>query len=1520
MSSTLPWLVAFLAFASLTFLADGAPLQVMSAPNLLRVGTAEKIFVECQDCTGGDIPVEIIVRNHPTKTKRLANTTVTLTGAQNFQALGEINIPVGVFSKDPNIKQYVYLQAQFPGRLLEKIVLVSFQSGYIFIQTDKTLYTPNSNGIHSGVYKLSEIASLGLWKVVAKFHSNPQQIYSAEFEVKEYVLPSFEVKLTSQSPFFYVDSEVFEVDIKAEYLFGEEVNGMAYVVFGVMHEGRKKSFPSSLQRVPIMKGNGVVTLERKHITEKFNIEQQLVGSSIYVAVTVLTENGSEMVEAELRGIQIATSPYTIHFKRTPKYYKPGMSFDVTVEVVNPDDSPADSVDVVVDPGQVQGFTAANGLARLTINTDAGTSRLTVTAKTNVPGITRERQATATMEALPYKTTNNNYIHIGVDAAELKLGDNLKVSFIFGGQQSQTRNFTYLILSKGQLVKRGHGKVSDKLFSKMVLITKEMLPSFRIIAYFHTDDNEVVADSVWVDVKDSCMGSVWDIVEKYDTGCTPGGGKDSMSVFYDAGLLFESNTASGTPYRQELKCPAHSRRKRTTIMDVITSLASQYNDPLQRECCKDGMVDLPLSYSCEVRSEYIEDGAACVEAFLHCCKEMENQRAERRQDSLQLARSEEDDKNYMDSNEIVTRTKFPESWLWKDINLPACPKQIPNCRTTSVVEVVRLQDSITTWQFTGISLSRTHGICVGESLEVIVRKDFFIDLRLPYSAVQGEQLEVKAILHNYSPDEITVRVDLTETEHVCSVASKHGRYRQEVKMGGLTTLSVPFIIIPMKDGQYPIKVKAIVKDSGFNDGIEKKLRVVPPGVFVSFSENFILNPAEKGEGHIQKKMRSQISMKDVVPKTPRKTEIFVRGREQVAGLVENAISGNSMGTLIIQPSGCGEQNMIYMTLPLIAAIYLDKTNQWETVGLGKRYEALQHIKTGYENELNFRKDDGSFAVYHDTESSTWLTAYVAKVFAMASSLVAVQDNIICDAVKFLILNAQQPGGMFIEVGQVYSSMLNGDVEGRDSEASMTAFCLIAMQESYSVCNIPNLSSSINKAVAYLENRLPSLTYSYAVAMTSYALANANKLNKKKLMDFASADLSHWPVSKGNVYTLEATAYALLALVKVKAFQDARRVVRWFNEQQRQSGNYGSTQATMMVYQATAEYWAIAPEPPYNLSVDIELPGRSLPLKYVFDQGHFATRTSNMNYINKDVTVTATGTGEAIMTMVSFYYALPKEKENNCQNFNLSVQLIQAETDSETYKLKINYFFKNKTHDAGMSILDIGLLTGFTADTNDLKLLSSGHAKTMSKFEMNTALSEKGSLIIYLDKVSHTREEEITFHVNQKHKVGVFQPAAVSIYEYYEQNCSMQKKGNIDNRLRTEKSCETTPTSKIVFVYKVSLEKTENGLSTDIYTMRVLKVIKEGSSDVNHEGQLRTFLSFPHCRVALDLVKGKNYLIMGTSKDIHRDDENNSFLYVLGETTWIEYWPTDAECQMKEHKETCEGLEQMQRKYEDKGCEE
>uniref|UniRef100_A0A672HBB9 Complement C3-like n=1 Tax=Salarias fasciatus TaxID=181472 RepID=A0A672HBB9_SALFA len=1219
--------------------------KVMSAPNLLRVETTENIFVECQDCTGGDIRVQINVLNHPTKTKYLDSTSVTLTRQNNYQMFGQVKIPAVEFSRDPSVKQYVYLQAQFDDQLLEKVVLVSFQSGHIFIQTDKTVYTPDSR-----------------------------------------VLPRFEVKLKPRVPFFYVDSSDLTVEIRATYLFGEAVDGTAYVMFGVMQDGQKKGFPASIQRLPVQRGEGRAVLKREHITQTFPNIQELAGNSIFVSVSVLTENGTEMVEAEVRGIRIVTSPYTIHFKKTPSYFKPGMPFDLTVEVLNPDETPAGNVPVLLFPDEIQGVTASNGIARLFVNTEGNSRNLDIQVS--------PRRFYYTLCKWKQKKVQTQ-LSIVVDSADLQIGDYLIAHLSLNSLPDREQDITYLILSRGQLVKFGRFKTQGQvLIALNIPITKEMLPSFRIVAYYHVDD-EVVSDSVWVDVKDSCMGSlklelerpaasyppnkmlhlkvtgdpgatvglvavdkgvyvlnnkhrltqkkVWDKVEKHDTGCTPGGGKDSMGVFYDAGL----------------------RKRASPLMEVPTTLGENHkiltgtncsfvvdkykSSELQKDCCVDGMRETSPSYSCERRSEYIVDGPACVEAFLDCCREMTTQRADHLGDSLKLARREEDDDSYVDSIDIFTRRSFPESWLWTDVDLPACPAGGP-CKLTSVEKSVVLPDSITTWLFTGISLSRTHGICVGEPLEVIVRKEFFVDLKLPYSAVRGEPLEIKAILHNYTPDTITVCFSSIFENGYSSF--KHGRYQQDVNVGPQTTLSVPFIIIPMREGEVQIEVKAAVKDSWLNDGIMKRLRVVvrdtDKSSFSSSESSTELRTYFLLKSGIQEEiLNSHIPRKDMIPNSTESTHIFIT--EDVSALVESVVSGKSMGTLIYKPSGPGEPNMIHMTHPVIATIYLDRTNQWEAVGFQKRDEALKYIKTGYYQELAYRKRDGSFALWVNRPSSSWLTAYVAKVFTMAYSLVAVQEEVICDAIKYLILNTQQPDGMFREVGIVLHAEMTGDVKGRDTEASMTAFKLIAMQESRLLCaaTVNGLSGSIDKAVSYLERRVDSLTNPYAVAMTSYALANEGKLNR---------ELSHWPVPKGHQYTLEATAYALLALVKTRAFEDARPVVRWFTQQQLVGGGYGSTQATLMVYQALSEYWINAEKPEYDLNVDILMPGRPKPYKFnVNRRNHHLTRTLKVEP-HSSTENTPVMSSNLSLCMVSVYYALPQEKQSDCQRFNMSVELI------------------------------------------------------------------------------------------------------------------------------------------------------------------------------------------------------------------------------------------------------------------------
>ncbi|XP_051992807.1 complement C3-like [Xyrauchen texanus] len=1582
MEVKLLWLTVVLLSSPLLTLCD--PLYALSAPNLLRVGSSENVFVEAQDYTGGPLNVKITVKNHPHKIIEMMSKQVTLTAENNYQILTDIKIPddKNYFTDDPLEKQYVYLQAEFPGNLLEKVVMVSFQSGFIFVQTDKPIYTPAStvkyrifsltpnltplsqsgisveimtpqnitlvqvkilpvNGMKSGTYTIPEVASPGIWKVITRCINTPQKMFTAEFEVKEYVLPTFEVTLTPSESFFYVRAKSLTVDITANYLFGQKVEGYGFVVFGVMKDDSKTRIAASLQRVRINKGKSSAELTSDMILKTFPNIEQLVGHSIYVSVSVLTESGSEMVEAHRRGIQIVTSPYTIHFKRTPQFFKPGMPFDFSVYVTNPDQTPAKNVEVEVNPGGVNGRTKANGIAKVTINSQGGSSTLEITVKTKDPMLSKEQQAVNKMTAQAYipKGDSKNYLHIGIDAAELEIGDQMRVNLYTGNSPgAKNQDYTYMILSRGQIVQADRFKRKEQALVTLSLpVTKNMLPSFRFVAYYHVG-SEVVSDSVWVDVKDTCMGTlklevkdkamyykpgkefslqitgdpgakvglvvvdkavqvlnknrltqtkIWDIIEKHDTGCTAGSGKDSMGVFYDAGLMFESNSAGGTNTRTELDCPAPPKRRRRaeSLWHVTTTLG------------------------------------------------------------------EDDDDYYIESDKILSRTKFPEAWLWEEIDLPAC--KYKNCQTTSFTRNgIYLNESITTWQILAISLSQTNSICVAEPEEMITYKNFFIDLKMPYSAVRNEQVEIRAIIHNYNKGKTKVRVEFMETENVCSAASKKKKYSTVVEVQGQSTRAVSFVIIPMTVGNHVIELKAASYDSVSTDGVKKTLKVVSEGVLVPLQVKKVeLNPAKygkDGEQHIS--VRTDIP-EDWVPDTPASTHITVTG-EEITQTVEQAISGDFMGRFIIQPRGSGEQNMIYMTLPLIATHYLDSTNQWDAVGMHRRDEAIKHINTGYLGELAYRKPDGSYATFIHRPSSTWLTAYVAKVFAMANNLITINENVICSTLQWLVLNKQLPDGSFKEEAPVVHGEMVGDVRGNDADASLTAFVLIAMQEGVKICaqSDGSLHDSMRKAVDYLEARLPKMTNPYAVAMTSYAMANADKLNKDLLMKHSTKmeEGTAWNTNQKH-HSLEATAYAVLALVRARDYDKAGEAVHWLARQQAQYGASGTTQATIMVFQAVAEYRTqVKNQQNFDLDVELSVAGRSKPVKWSFRKDTMHVTRSDKVQMKNIFNVTAKGTGTATLSVFTLYYAKPVVKEADCKHFDLSVAMnpehnAKYQGAIESYKLTVKVLYKSQTNDATMTIMDISLLTGYKVDEGDLAELATGKDRTIQKFEMDKELSERGSLIIYLDKVSHKEHERISFRIHKMNNVGLLQPAAVTVYEYYspdarctkfyhpekkdgalnrlclnkeicqcaEENCSYQKKNNVDEDLRSDKACE----AGMDYVYKVKVVKMDLSQHSDFYKMKVEKVLKEGS-DEEVEGQERAFLGHPKCRESLLLQEGKSYLIMGKSIDLPK--LGGRIQYILDEQTWIEYWPTREESHTAQYRESYIGITTLENKLQTEGC--
>ena len=64
----------------------------------------------------------------------------------------------------------------------------------------------------------------------------------------------------------------------------------------------------------------------------------------------------------------------------------------------------------------------------------------------------------------------------------------------------------------------------------------------------------------------------------------------------------------------------------------------------------------------------------------------------------------------------------------------------------------------------------------------------------------------------------------------------------------------------------------------------------------------------------------------------------------------------------------------------------------------------YLITGYQRELNYRHDDGSYSAFgkRDKEGSTWLTAFVTKSFAQARRFIYIDPEV---RAKFILLQTR-----------------------------------------------------------------------------------------------------------------------------------------------------------------------------------------------------------------------------------------------------------------------------------------------------------------------------------------------------------------------------------------------------------------------------------------------------------------------------------------------------------------------------------
>lgn len=1126
---------------------------------------------------------------------------------------------------------------------------------------------------------------------------------------------------------------------------------------------------------------------------------------------------------------------------------------------------------------------------------------------------------------------------------LEVGDYITVTTHYTSSQLLT-HVNLMVLSRGHIVwqTRTHNLGSNSTNFYFPL-TRQMLPGVRIVAFSirgHGREAEVISDSVWVDMKPTCYGeikldltednppqfrprdigsvsitglpdmhvgllavdqavyllnqkaltrrSVFESLLSHDLGCGDGRGDSSAAVFTSSGLTILSNTGLSTLPRSTGNCGAKAvRKRRATAMEDV--------------CCLEGArMKLKTQQLCHKAAKEVKrltGLSACAQHFFHCCSDQNRTRlymnSSGRMQNMQDGEEglfdvtlDDDVMHPIGDENVPVRSSFPESWWFDDFTIGPTGKMDVD---------FALPDSITTWVLQAVGVSREEGLCVAPPLNVTAFRPFFVHMDLPYTAVRLEQLEVRATVYNYMQRALSVRLFLQSVEGVCySGTSGKNSDAFVVEVAPNDATSVYFPIVPLEMGKFPVRVFAI--SAWGRDAVEKILRVEGEGLEKVHTVSVLLDPSgkrfirDRGGNQTfsltnkvvaeEQKQEVQLDLdlpSEVIPDTESCT-VSAMG-DLLGPTVRGIVDG--VEELLRLPTGCGEQNLIYLGPNVYTMRYLKAVGRLSSA-IEKKARAF--VRQGLMRQMTFRKDDGSFGTWPHADSSTWLTAFAMKVLCQTNNFVPVDMNATCDTLHWLRTRQRTDGSFIEDVWVTHREMLGG-VNG---DMSVTAFVLITLLEC--PCLQETRTEMIDKAARYLEHRLEERQRPLTAAITAYALALAgsewSREFNMKLMDhvktdsqglkywdhaeeeaFGEHDKPYWYTKKPGALAVETTAYALLTQLTLNDVTASNPIVAWLLQQREEHGSFVSTQDTVIALQALSEYSiksfsAILDmtchvrsevdeqfQKTFSLTREDALVLKSVPKvptggKLLFEASgtgigvmHVDVRFNvphDDNVCRFDLTVSSL----RLSHLLQRFFWRPQHHQR-CEPCSLDCEEEEAEEEEEEdienftfpsiiprIREKLGLEDRKKKKDprqrtshpgsrvgrpfsrigrrprrstliassarvvcvevctryrggreTGMSVMDVGLFTGYRPVDSDLQLLKD--KRRVDHYEMS-----QRSVIFYIDEISHKKRQCIKFRAKQVHVVKNLQPARVQVYDYYnpEERCTVfYKPDNVSGQL-------------------------------------------------------------------------------------------------------------------------------------------
>ncbi|KAI5098853.1 alpha-2-macroglobulin-like isoform X1, partial [Silurus meridionalis] len=1301
---------------------------------------------------------------------------------------------------------------------MTKKTKMMFKSYYtnVFIQTDKPIYNPgqtvhfrivtmdsnfipleqkdnNDNRIGQWTnvtstrlilqlsHDLNAEAPLGQYQIIANAEG---KLFTHYFEVKKYVLPKFEIIVTSPKE-HSVGEEELKLEICGRYTYGQPVAGAALVqvclklIENYLNENSPMIAPCLDERVEISQ-NGCASLILNMSTLIVSEFEDNFETSLNATIT-LTEEGTELSIVKSVIIELTYQIGKVEFVDLPTHFERERVIEGIINVTTFSGAPIPNKKVYVLEGEGSSkklllnlTTDISGLAKFSVAPpEHPTTEISLQASVypvekyygyKTPFFTNaDTRIRLLQPATPYSPVFSE-LKIASSKEPFKCGAEVPITINYYIVGETTEHFSidliYIVLSKGLIVHHGHEKVDVKGSSDIrrgeisftLSVAAEFAPVVQVVVYSVLPSENVIAANKNFEVE-KCFKN--QVSLQFSPSKAVPGEKNTFKLSAHPGSLCGLSVVDQSVFILD----SENRLNANKIFDLlpVTSVSGYpylVEDQLeclhvkpQHDVCIGHDYSTIFNLAGNIGLKMITDLAVRAP---HCLiyRGLRYDRTDRHREFLYY--------DYLvgksSPNFGLTKTVrkfFPETWIW----------QLSEVGDSGSVELpVTVPDTITTWETEAFCVSSV-GLGLAPPVQLTVFQPFFLELSLPYSIIRGEVFELKATVFNYLSKCIMVKMTPAASTDYTLEPFPQDEYFSCLCANGRKTFK--WTLIPIVLGVVKVTVSAEAEQSqtlcdneivsvperGRIDTVTRSLIVQAEGTEMMKSQSWLLCP----QGNSVSEELQLILPENIIQGSAR-ASVSVLG--DMLGRALKHLDG-----LLKMPYGCGEQNIALLAPNIYILQYLENTEQL-TAAIRER--ATGFLKSGYQRQLNYKHINGAYSTFGRGEGNTWLTAFVLRTFGKAQGYIFIDPESINSAKKWL-LSMQRSDGCFIQQGSLFNNRMKGGV---NDDVTITAYIIASFLE----LGITVQDPVVNNGLLCLKSFVDKLENTYTTALLAYtfSLAGEIEIRKQLLKKLDNVVVQgdgrlHWSQSASDdsdSLSVEISSYVMLAVLTTGELTAAdlgyaNRIVSWLVKQQNPYGGFSSTQDTVVALQALALYSTKVFSSDGSSTVTVTSADGDSHNFDVNQNNKLLYQESSLKDVPGKYSIDVKGSS-CVSVQVTLFFNVPTPTKTSTLSIIAKAEGNCTVSFKQTLSLKFTITYNGALNSTNMIIMDIKLLSGFTADPAELK----------KGILVERVDSRDDHLIMYIKELTKNTPINYELHMKQVLPVKNLKPAVIKVYDYYQ----------------------------------------------------------------------------------------------------------------------------------------------------------